>query len=173
MKNNCRLKHTPSYSPKDHFQIARSFQGIKGIYQKPTWACVWLFRLRPGQDMRTAGQQIKTLLIPLDTYKAPVSPSICRRIICLIIYLRTWVSEPSASTELSHCVNRIPFPNFSTKALNDKWWNTGVKWFILLCTCVWRVPCPSGPHLSLGANPPLCPRNNMRHEVQKSSDTWE
>ena len=84
MKNNCRLKHTPSYSPKDHFQIAHSFQGIKGIYQKPTWVCVWLFRLGPGQDMRTAGQQIKTLLISLDTYKAPVSPSICRRIISTI-----------------------------------------------------------------------------------------
>ena len=63
MKNNCRLKHNSSCSPKDHFQIAHSFQGIKGIYQKPTWACVCLFRLRPGQDMRTAGKQIKTLCL--------------------------------------------------------------------------------------------------------------
>lgn len=168
-QNNCGLKYSLPRSPKGHLLIAHSVQGIWGICQEPTWACVRLSRLRPGDGMRIAEQQIKTLLIPSDTYKAFAPPSICRKFISLIIYLRTWVSQTSASTELSHCINRISFPN-----PGPKWqWNIGVRQFTLLCTCVQRVQSPSGPDLSLEANPHLCPRDELRHEVQKGSGMWE
>lgn len=60
-------KHSPPGSPKDDLRIAHSVHLCGDDPRKSPRACLCCVELRQGDDVRTAGQQLKTLLIPSDT----------------------------------------------------------------------------------------------------------